>query len=872
MPLLYNTLSSGPGTLRFTNLRAMLGNRLNSLPHVLRFLAENHLRNTQGDNHEELLHALDEWLVGRSAGTELTFVPSRLLMHDTTCTPALADIAALKDALAEAGGDPGSLFPSLPIDVSVDHSLAVESFASRAALSRNKTVEFVRNAERFAFMKWAAASMPNLRVHPPGTGIMHTINLEQLTTVLQLTPHENIFDAIPDSVLGTDSHTPMINGIGVLGWGIGGLEAENVMFGQPTTLPIPEIVGVRLIGHLQQGALSTDLALEVTHHLRKLGVSGPFVEFFGPGVATLSADDRAVVANMAPEYGATTGFFPPDDRVIDYLVRTGRHTAKIAVIKPVFQEMGLWFDHRQHPRFDREISIDLTELVPSIAGPRRPQDRRATIEARSAVEDALQRPLADPVPNEIPDGAIGIAAITSCTNTSDPRLLITAGLLARNANRRGLRPPPWVKTSLAPGSPSAQNFLKRAGLLEDLEALGFDIVGFGCTTCIGNSGPLLPQIRSALNAGKAVVAVLSGNRNFPGRVHPALDLGYLASPPLVIAYALYGDVRQDIRTTTLGTSANGTPVQLADIWPAEDEINAAMATAINPADTKRAFNVAARNSEWAALDAPVSDRFPWDPDSRYLRRPKFASLDNASRLGSYDAAPLAILGDDISTDHISPAGAIAPESEAGRWLIKHGSEPDNLNVYAAYRGNWEVMLRGLFTNRLAQNFLAPELASGETRVEGETEALTLHRAAEFYRQRNIPAILMAGERYGMGSSRDWAAKGVALLGVRAVIARSFERIHRTNLIGMGIAPIRILDGFVPANAGIRCNDRIRIALNPEELSLGQQHVIELITNGIPLPIAVRLDIETKQELTTLQAGGILPSILRMSLAHQKNQR
>ncbi|MEI4472253.1 aconitate hydratase AcnA [Frigidibacter sp. MR17.24] len=849
------SLTTTAGDLILTDLRAQVGAVLDRLPHVLRLLAENHLR--AGGDAACLRAALGDWLDGRETAFELTFRPNRLLMHDTTCTPALADIAGLRDALAEAGGDPASLSPVLPVEVSVDHSLAVDLYARPGAATVNLRGEMARNAERYAFMKWASEVMETVHVNPPGTGIMHTLNLEQYATLLSVGPDGR---AHPDMMLGTDSHTPMINGIGVMAWGIGGLEAESVMFGQSVSLAMPRVVGVRLEGRLGQGVLSTDLALEVTHRLRKLGVTGDFVEFFGPGVATLTADDRAVIANMTPEYGASTGFFPADAEAVAYLRRTDRPETLTAAIEPAFRAMGLWFDPAETPRFDTEITIDLSALPPLVAGPRRPQDAVAAGTMRAATEAALGRALA-PLPatvTDLPDGGVGIAAITSCTNTSDPRLLIAAGLLARKARARGLGPAPWVKTSLAPGSPSAASYLARAGLLEDLEAVGFGIVGFGCTTCIGNSGPLPEAVETALAAGRAVVAVLSGNRNFPGRVHAKLDLGYLASPPLVVAMALAGHVHGDILQDPIGRDPEGREVRLADLWPASEEIEAAMAAAFRPEDVPADFARASLNADWAALEAPKTVRFPWDPASRSLRRPKFARPSTRSNLGRYTAHPLLVLGDDMTTDHISPAGWIDPEGEAGRWLIERGADPKALNVYASYRGNWEVMLRGLFTNRAAINALNPDLPPAHLRMPGG-EVLPLHAAATAWEAEGRSAVILAGERYGMGSSRDWAAKGAALLGVRAVIARSFERIHRTNLIGMGIVPLLIEGDFQPALAGLGVDSRIFLDLPEAELMPG--HPVRMGLESPDLELSLRVAVETGQEIETLRAGGVLPKMI-----------
>ncbi|GAA6208852.1 aconitate hydratase AcnA [Cognatishimia sp. WU-CL00825] len=856
-----HTVHTFSGDLQVVDLVKILGSRLTRLPHVLRLLAENHLR--AGGDRSQLLLALDCWLAGKTSSSEFCFRPNRLLMHDTTCTPALADIAGLRDALAEAGQDPRQLTPTLPVEVSVDHSLAVDVYGEKSAIAQNAKNEIARNSERYAFMKWASSNMQGVRVNPPGTGIMHTINLEQLATLLVVKEDGS---AHPDMLLGTDSHTPMVNGIGVLGWGVGGLEAESVMFGNSVALAVPEVLGVRLTGALPAGTTATDLALVVTQVLRSSGVAGSFVEFFGPGVGTLSADARAVVANMAPEYGATTGFFPADAEVVNYLKRTGRDAELSARIQPVFCAMGLWFDPQETPQFNREVSIDLASISPKIAGPRRPQDCCAPIEAQKNVEAALGRELcAATTRMDVPtDGGVGVAAITSCTNTSDPRLLVTAGLLARKARKFGLRPPAWVKTSLAPGSPSAQAYLDRAGLTEDLDALGFGIVGFGCTTCIGNSGPLPAIIDTALSEGKAICAVLSGNRNFPGRVHPRLDLGYLASPPLVIAYALKGTIKGDILTDVIGISADGSPVVLADIWPTEAEIDQTLADGFRASDVCQAFAKAGQSAAWQAIPAAAGPQFPWDKGSRYLRRPKFASLNEKSRLGCYSAAPLMVLGNDMTTDHISPAGWIDPKSAAGQWLIERGGDPQDLNVYAAYRGNWEVMVRGLFTNRLARNYLADGLPPSFTILENGAP-LPVFDAANVLQAQGQNTVILAGHRYGMGSSRDWAAKGVALLGARAVIANSFERIHRSNLIGMGILPLQVQDEFVPQNARVSPHDRIEVHSPTAALTPGHKVDVRLIRrNGCTRIIDCVAAVETWQEVETLRHGGILPGIL-----HQK---
>lgn len=856
----YLSVETSGQPLQVTDLPSILGDMLTSLPVVLRLLCENHIR--AGGAIEPMLQSLSRQ---NSGGFEFSFRPNRLLMHDTTCTPALADIAGLRDAVAEAGGNPGVLSPTLPVDVSVDHSLAVDAYASPDSFQRNAKSEYERNAERYAFMKWASQTMDGVRVHPPGTGIMHTLNLEQLATIVEVDA-EGI--AHPDMLLGTDSHTTMINGIGVMAWGVGGLEAESVMFGQTVSLAVPKTVGVFLTEQLPIGSFATDLALEVTHRLREMGVTGEFVEFFGPGVSTLNADARAIVANMAPEYGASTGYFPVDQSTVDYLRRTGRNAAQCARIEPVYQAMGLWFDPTAQPKYDRVLTLDLSTVSPVISGPRRPQDRCQPGEAAARIASAIDRdltPISD-LREEVPDGTVGIAAITSCTNTSDPSLLVAAGVLARNAHALGLSSAPWVKTSLAPGSPSAQALLKRAGLDKGLSALGFDVVGYGCTTCIGNSGRLPPPVEQALSAGKAVAAVLSGNRNFPGRVHPKLDLGFLASPPLVVAYALKGDMQGDIKADALGLGPDGMPVFLSDIWPDPDEIAQILSDAFRNEDIPRAFASASQSLAWEAIDAPQTLQFPWDETSRYLRCPKFASAGQTTRLGQYTAKPIMVLGDDITTDHISPAGAISVDSAAGQWLIKRGAAADNLNVYAAYRGNWEVMLRGLFTNRLVRNHLQKGLAPSETVLE-DGQVLPVFEAADLLAQRGQSTVLLAGERYGMGSSRDWAAKGVALLGARAVIARSFERIHRTNLIGMGILPLQIEDDFDPQNAGISAADTFEIDARAAQVSMLSEVSVRLVRSDGPVVLILcRAALETQQDVDLLKRGGVLPSILASSLS------
>jgi aconitate hydratase len=849
------------GDYTVADLTGHLGGALAQLPHVLRIIAENVLREPGGqDERDQALSGLRAWLGPGTSEAEIAFQPGRVLMHDTTCTPALVDVAAMRDAIAATGGDPDRLSPVLPVDVSVDHSLGVDLSASPDAMRVNLGREYQRNGERYRFLKWATQALGGVRVHPPGTGIMHTINLEQLATVVTTRRIDGRLWAMPDTLIGTDSHTPMINGIGVLGWGVGGLEAESVMFGMPVMMRIPDVIGVRLTNRLCEGVSATDLALTVTQRLRARNVTGAFVEFFGPGVSSLSGGERAVVANMTPEFGASTGYFPIDTATLDYLAQTGRTQEQLALVEGYAREQQLWFDPQAQPRYTDIVEIDLAAIAISLAGPRRPQD----LLAPGAVAPALAAMAQPKTPAaSFPRFPVAIAAITSCTNTSDPRLVVAAGLVARKARRLGLKPPAWVKTSLAPGSPAAERYLRRAGLLEDLEGLGFGIVGYGCTTCIGNSGPLLPGMDAAIRADEVLpVAILSGNRNFPGRVHGQIEAGFLASPALVVAYALAGDADRDILQDPLGTSADGTVVTLAELWPTGAEIDAALARALDPSDFSRAFAEATASRHWAELDAPSSALFPWHPTSTALRPPPFAVAMQPSRLGQYRAHPLLVLGDDITTDHISPAGQTPAASEAGQWLIERGEDPKDLNVYASRRGNWEVMLRGLFTNRTVVNGLAPDLPAGSTVHVPTGQILSLWRVAERYRALGEAMVVVAGERYGTGSSRDWAAKGLGLLGVNAVIAQSFERIHRSNLIGMGILPLLLPPGTGPGSLALAPGDTIEIAAAPGAIAPRCAVAARIHrASGSVEPLSLMAAVETALEGETLRAGGIISMIL-----------
>lgn len=849
-------------SFRIVDLPATAGDRLERLPHILRILLENVTR-TAGADSARSRDAILSWLDAGTSRDEIQFLPTRVLMHDTTCGPALVDIAGMRSSLSEVGVDPAFLNPVLPVDVSTDHSLAVDSYANARAFRTNMAHELRRNAERYRFMKWAAKSLSRFRVHPPGTGIMHTLNLERLATVVADDTIDGERWAMPDAMIGTDSHTPMVNGIGVFAWGVGGLEAESVMFGLPMTLRVPEIVGVRLSGRLRAGVTATDLALLVTQRLRRIDLADRFVEFFGPGVATLSAGDRCVVANMAPEYGASSGFFPVDGATLRYLKETGRSAERLSLVETYAHRQGLWFDPNAEPRFTEVVEIDLGSVEVSVAGPRRPQDRLPAGETGAVMKGLYHDKGNVASAGRLGNGAVAIAAITSCTNTSDPRLLVAAGLVAQKARKLGLRPPPHVKTSLAPGSPTAELYLRRSGLLADLEAVGFGIVGYGCTTCIGNSGPLPDPISRAMaKKGIQPVAVLSGNRNFPGRIHPQLEIGFLASPPLVVAFALAGDVNRDILRDPIGRAADGREVVLADLWPTSGQIDEVLNAAKAATDFAEAYQAAEANSDWAALDAPSTSLFPWDPGSSYIRRPPFASFGDGTRLGRYEAHPILVLGDDVTTDHISPASAILPESETARYLVERGEDPQDLNVYASRRGNWEAMLRGLFANKSVRNLLRPDIAPGHTVHAPSGEEMALWRAAARYREEGSSVVIVAGDRYGMGSSRDWAAKGVALLGTRAVLAASFERIHRSNLVNMGILPLRLPQGCTAAALRLVPGDMLRIDAAQETIAPRARLSVSILRrDGASESFQVVVALETSLEVDVLRSGGLLPMIV-----------
>jgi aconitate hydratase len=693
---------------------------------------------------------------------------------------------------------------------------------------------------------------------------MHTLNLERLARVVMIGVADGLPAVFPETLVGTDSHTSMVSGLGVLAWGVGGLEAESVLFDIPIMLRVPDVVGVRLSGELPPGATATDLALVVTEKLRAARVAGQFVEFFGPGVSTLSAGQRCVVANMAPEFGAWTALFPIDERTLEYLRRTGRSESHLTVVENYARRVGLWFDPASTPRYARIVEIDLAAISMSLAGPRRPEDRLTPDQVPHAIPRAQRQSEGDRRPS-VPDGAVAIAAITSCTNTSDPQQVVAAALVARRARQLGVKPPWWVKTSFAPGSPSAALYLQRAGLLADLEAIGFAIVGYGCTTCIGNSGPLVQGMAEAIARAESVpVAVLSGNRNFPGRIHRDIAAALLSSPALVVAYALAGHARLNIAEDVITHAATGAPVRLLDLWPTEAEVEAVMA-GLQSSDVSSAYEVAEAHQEWASLESASGDLFPWEPGSTYLRRPPFASAVGRRPRAQFSARPLLVLGDDVTTDHISPAGSIDARSDAGLHLLSHGADPHDLNVYSSRRGNWEVMIRGLFSNRTAVNLLEPGLPAAMTIHAGSGDRLPLWEAAQRYHDSGTPLVIVAGHRYGAGSSRDWAAKGVALLGVAAVLAVSFERIHRSNLIGMGVMPIRIPEELHPSMSRLTTLDLVQV--NVHEFRPAGRVTVSIARSGDGTEaFCASLDVQTELEIQLLEAGGMIPFILHQVLA------
>ena len=877
--------------------------RVARLPYSLRILLENLLRFEDGVNvTRKDINALLDWNPRAEPDTEIAFTPARVILQDFTGVPAVVDLAAMRDAVVKLGGRAEAINPLSPAELVIDHSVQVDSFGAMDSLKKNNEIEFGRNEERYSFLRWGQNAFDNFKVVPPNTGIVHQVNLEFLARVVFDMEQDGKLVAYPDTLVGTDSHTTMINGLGVLGWGVGGIEAEAAMLGQPVTMLIPQVIGFRLTGSLAEGATATDLVLTVTEMLRRKGVVGKFVEFFGDGLSNLPLADRATLGNMSPEFGSTCAIFPIDAETIRYLELSGRGAERIALVEAYAKAQGLWREDGQpEAEYTDILELDLADIEPSIAGPKRPQDRillsdakqtflrhlqpiqaqradsKGVAEARfegeggdgsignpaSASAPGLGKVTRDDEEFVVRDGAVVIAAITSCTNTSNPAVMLAAGLLARNAAAKGLKVKPWVKTSLAPGSKVVTEYLQKAGLLDDLESLGFNVVGYGCTTCIGNSGPLPEDIADAITRHDIVgTSVLSGNRNFEGRINPVVRANYLASPPLVVAYALAGNMEVDFERDPIGVDEDGRPIYLKDIWPSPQEVTDAIRVAVtSEMFAKRYGQVFEGTEDWKALSVPTGDTFAWDDASTYIRKPSFFEGLSAAYQAPGDirgARALALLGDSVTTDHISPAGAIAPDSPAGAYLQAHGVAPIDFNSYGSRRGNHEVMVRGTFANIRLRNKLAPGTEGGYTRHFPDGEQMTIYDAAMRYAAENVPLVVLAGAEYGSGSSRDWAAKGTFLLGVRAVIAASFERIHRSNLVGMGVLPLEIVGGQAIESLGVRGDEVFDI----EGIAGGLTPQQELTVRAGEVSFQVIARVDTPQEVEYYNHGGILQYVLR----------
>ena len=881
------TLRVGARTYHTASLgaAAAVWPEIERLPFSMKVLLENLLRHEDGRSvTRDDLEAVASWTRERRSDREIAFRTSRVLMQDFTGVPAVVDLAAMRDAMVSLGGDAKKINPLVPVDLVIDHSVQVDYFASPDAAARNEALEYDRNGERYAFLRWGQNALANFRVVPPGTGICHQVNLEHLAQVVFTREENGRTLAYPDTVLGTDSHTTMVNGLGVLGWGVGGIEAEAAMLGQPLSMLLPEVIGFELRGALPEGTTATDLVLTVTQMLRKKGVVGKFVEFYGPGLDALSVPDRATIANMSPEYGSTCCFFPVDRETVSYLAFTARDPERVALVEAYAKEQGLWRDAAtKAPVFSDTLSLDLTSVEPSLAGPRRPQDRVSLAGAAPAFAEALPTlakgdfdPAAEArVEGEsfsLHHGDVVIAAITSCTNTSNPGVMVAAGLLAQKAVSRGLSRKPWVKSSLAPGSKVVADYLAAAGLQEPLSELGFDLVGFGCTTCIGNSGPLPDAIDAAIRArGLVVGAVLSGNRNFEGRIHPLVRANYLASPPLVVAYALAGSLRKDLAREPVGTGSDGRPVMLREIWPSPDEVTNVLRRALTPEMYRERYaDVFRGDARWAAVGASSGLVYEWDSKSTYVKNPPYFEgmrRDPDPVRDIRGARVLALLGDSITTDHISPAGSIATESPAELHLLSHGVAKKDFNSYGARRGNHEVMMRGTLANVRLRNEAAPGTEGGFAVLLPEGRVMPIYDVAMTYRERGVPLVIVAGKEYGSGSSRDWAAKGTQLLGVRAVIAESFERIHRSNLVGMGVLPLVFPEGMTRKSLGLDGRERFDLV----GLEAGLRPRMKLRcrierASGASDEIDLLCRIDTLDEIEYYRHGGILHYVLRQLLA------
>ena len=877
------SFTAGGRTWEIFRLSALerAGFPLARLPFSLRVLLENLLRREDGAVvRREDVEAVAGWDPAAEPSHEIAFMPARVLLQDFTGVPAVVDLAAMRDAMRALGGDPARINPLLPAELVIDHSVQVDAYGMPDAFRINAELEFERNRERYVFLRWGQQAFRNFKVVPPDTGIVHQVNLEHLARVV-FTTDDAVPRACPDTLIGTDSHTTMVNGLGVLGWGVGGIEAEAAMLGQPTSMLVPQVVGFRLTGALREGTTATDLVLTVTEMLRKKGVVGKFVEFYGPGVAALPLADRATIANMAPEYGATCGFFPVDAETLRYLRFTGRPGWRVDLVEAYCREQGLFHTAgTPEPVFSDTLALDLSTVEPSVAGPKRPQDRVGLSSAKASFLSALPglkrtegKP--DRVPLtvggrdvELGHGSVVIASITSCTNTSNPSVLVAAGLLAKKAVEKGLATRPWVKTSLAPGSKAVTDYLAEAGLTPYLERLGFHLVGYGCMTCIGNSGPLPEAVADAVVEGDLVVAsVLSGNRNFEGRVHAQVRANYLMSPPLVVAYALAGRMDVDLATEPLGAGADGAPVFLKDVWPSAAEVADTMGRAVRPEMFAKAYaGVFDGDARWRALPVPEGDLYAWDPESTYIKRVTF--FDRLPRtppeVGDIAGArALAVLGDSITTDHISPAGSIRKDGPAGRYLVEKRVQPPDFNSYGSRRGNHEVLVRGTFANVRIKNRLAPGTEGGVTRHLPDGEVLPIYDAAERYRVEGVPLLVLAGKEYGSGSSRDWAAKGPRLLGVRAVIAESYERIHRSNLVGMGILPLQFEAGESAASLGLTGEETFEITGVREGVATTKAVTVRArAADGRTTEFAAKVRVDTPQEAEYYRHGGVLEYVLR----------
>ena len=861
---------------------------LERLPYSLKVLAENLLRTEDGANiTADHVRALAAWDPAAEPDTEIQFTPARVVMQDFTGVPCIVDLATMREAVADLGGDPEVINPLNPAEMVIDHSVQIDSFGLPGSLERNKEREYERNAERYQFLRWGQGALSNFRVVPPGTGIVHQVNIEYLARIVFTHEADGVTQAYPDTCVGTDSHTTMVNGLGVLGWGVGGIEAEAAMLGQPVSMLIPKVVGFKLSGAIPAGATATDVVLTITEMLRAHGVVGKFVEFYGEGVAEVPLANRATIGNMSPEFGSTAAIFPIDEVTLDYLRLTGRSEERVRLVEAYTKAQGMWHDPAREPVYSEYLELDLSTVVPSIAGPKRPQDRIVLSGAKESFQEVLptyasqsSKPtpvtMADGTATELDHGHVAIASITSCTNTSNPSVMMAAGLLARNAVARGLRSKPWVKTSTAPGSQVVTDYYEKAGLWPALNELGFNVVGYGCATCIGNSGPLPAEVSQAVNdADLAVVSVLSGNRNFEGRINPDVKMNYLASPPLVIAYALAGTMDIDFATEPLGQDPEGRDVFLSDIWPDPTEVQAVIdATIDREMYTRDYADVFAGDERWQGLDTPEGDTFAWDEESTYVRKAPFfegLTMELTPVTDIEGARVLALLGDSVTTDHISPAGAIKADSPAGRYLAEHGVARADFNSYGSRRGNHEVMIRGTFANIRLRNRLLDGVEGGYTRnlLTGEQESI--FDASQAYQAAGIPLVVLGGKEYGSGSSRDWAAKGTALLGVKAVIAESFERIHRSNLIGMGVVPLQFPAGQSAESLGLDGTEIFSItgltALNegttPHTVAIRAEKA-----DGSVISFDALVRIDTPGEADYFRHGGILQYVLR-SLTRSK---